>query len=192
MIHRRQVLAGLAVTVLASPGRAAASFRPLFDGRSLQGWSAIGDANWAVKDGLIQADKGTLGLLVSQERFRDFELRAEFWVSEEANSGIFLRCANRAEVTPANSYEVNIFDRRPDPSYGTGAIVDVAKASSAPKTGGRWSTMLIRAEGDRLDVTLNGVKTVEGARNTAHAEGPVALQYGAGLVKFRTVEIRAL
>ena len=178
--------------LLATP-LAAAPFRTLFDGTSLDGWTAVGDANWTLTDGTVLADKGAFSLLVSKERFRDFELKVEFWVSEDANSGIFIRCIDaipRMELD--NAYEVNIFDTRPDPTYGTGAIVTVAKVSPMPKAGGRWNTYLIRAEGDRFSVWLNGEKTVEGASDTRFREGHVALQYGAGTVKFRKVEIRTL
>jgi len=192
MWNRRSVLAGIGTIMAARPAFAASSFQPLFDGESLDGWTAMGDANWAVKDGAIQADKGRIGLLVSKDSYRDFELRAEFWVSEDANSGIFLRCSDRANVNADTAYEVNIFDRRPDPSYGTGAIVGVGKVSPMPKAGGRWNVMTIAARGDMFDVTLNGLGTVDGARDSKHAAGPIALQYGSGLVKFRRVDIRSL
>jgi hypothetical protein len=182
----------VALALLATP-LAAAPFRTLFDGTSLDGWTAVGDANWTLRDGVVSADKGAISFLVSKERFRDFELRVEFWVSEDANSGIFIRCI---DATPRmeldNAYEVNIFDTRPDPTYGTGAIVTVAAVSPMPKAGGHWNTYLIRAEGDRFTVTLNGQKTVDGARDSRFREGVIGLQYGAGIVKFRKVEIRQL
>jgi len=189
-IARRQAMAGLgAALLIPAPLRAATAFRPLFNGRTLDGWTPLGGAGWRVKDRMIQCETGQLGFLLSRENFRDFELRSAFWVSEEANSGIFLRCTDRTDITTRNAYEVNIFDKRPDPSFGTGAIVDVAKVAKPYRTGGRWNEMHIRAQGDRFDVTLNGEKTVEGARDSANREGAIALQYGAGLVKFRTVEI---
>jgi hypothetical protein len=40
-------------------------------------------------------------------------------------------------------------------------------------------------------ITLNGVKTAE-ADDAKHARGPFALQYGAGVVKFRLVQVRPL
>ena len=138
----------LVLTLLASPLNAA-PFKSLFNGTSLDGWTPVGDANWTLKDGLVSADKGAISFLVSKERFRDFELRVEFWVSEDANSGIFIRCVDAApRMELDNAYEVNIFDTRPDPTYGTGAIVTVAKVSPMPKAGGHWNTYLIRAEGD--------------------------------------------
>ena len=62
------------------------------------------------------------------------------WVDAEANSGIFIRCTDPQKITAVNAYEVNIFDKRPDPSYGTGAIVNVAKVSPMPRAGGQWNT----------------------------------------------------
>ncbi len=172
------------------PASARSRFRPLFDGATLDGWTAVGDANWAVKDGVISADTGGFSFLVSTASYRDFALRVEFWVSHDANSGIFIRCSDRDEISATTAYEVNIFDTRPDPDYGTGAIVDVARVSPMPKAGGRWNVMEIGARGDLFSVALNGRETVDSARDAAHAEGPIALQYGAGIVKFRSVGIR--
>jgi hypothetical protein len=191
MTDRRTVILGLAAATLARPAFAEAPFRVLFDGTSLDGWTLVGDANWTLADGIVSADRGGMSFLVSRDSFRDFDLRAEIWVSPEANSGIFIRCSDRARFTPDNAYEVNVFDQRPDPTYGTGAIVNIAAVSPMPKAGGRWSLLEISARGDSLGVTFNGVRTVEGIRNAAHAEGPIALQYGGGTVKFRRVEIRA-
>ena len=190
MIDRRATLFGLAATSVAVPAAAWTSFIPLLNGRDLTGWTTVGDANWSVQDGVLSADKGGMSFLVSDASYRDFDLRVEIWISPEANSGVFIRCSDRKTFNPANAYEVNVFDARPDPTYGTGAIVDVAPVSPMPRAAGRWNLLEISARGDSLTVTLNGTRTVDGVRNAAHAEGPIALQYGSGLVKFRRVDIR--
>ncbi len=192
MTDRRTVILGIAAVALATPVVAGTPFRVLFDGSRLDGWTIVGDANWTLADGVVTADKGGMSFLVSNDSFRDFDLRAEIWVSPDANSGIFIRCSDRARFTPANAYEVNVFDQRPDPTYGTGAIVDIAAVSPMPKAGGRWSLLEVSARGDSFSVVFNGVKTVDGVRDGAHGEGPIALQYGTGTVKFRRVEIRPL
>lgn len=192
MIKRRAVVVGLAAAALGTPALAKARFRPVFNGHDLDGWTAVGDANWTVEDGVLSADKGGMSFLVSRDSFRDFDLRAEIWVSDDANSGIFIRCADRLRITPATAYEVNVFDRRPDPTYGTGAIVNLAPVSPMPRAGGRWSLIEVRARGDALSVVFNGRKTVDSVRDAAHAEGAIALQYGSGVVKFRTVEVRTV
>jgi hypothetical protein len=175
----------------------------LFDGKSLDGWDQIGDANWRVSDGALIADKGN-GFLVTKNTYGNFQLRAEFWVEDDTNSGIFIRCTDPTKVSGTNAYEVNIWDKRPVPDYGTGAIVGLAKVDPMPKAAGKWNVYEITAKGDTFTVTLNGLKTVDGAKDAKHANGRIALQHGLGLkddkgiandmgvVKFRKVEIRPL
>lgn len=165
-------------------------FKTILDGTSLKGWNVVGNANWAVVDGAVQATMGT-GFLVTPESYGDFQITADIWVSDDANSGIFIRCSDPKTITAANAYEVNVYDRRPDPSYRTGAIVDVAKPLTMVNTGGKWNTMDITARGPRLTVLINGEKTVD-VQDNKHARGPIALQYGAGTVKFRNVRLRAM
>ena len=160
----------------------------LFDGSSLAGWNVLGNANWELADGAVQADSGG-GFLVTPESYADFELTLEFWVDEPANSGIFIRCADAQSIRDTNCYEVNIYDTRPDQAYRTGGIVHVASPTSVINAGGRWNTYQIVARGQRLAVTLNGIRVVE-IEDSQFADGPIALQYGAGVVKFRNVRIR--
>jgi len=176
------------------PGMSDAGWVTLLDGSDLNNWTRLGDANWRLQDGVAQADLGgkDTSFLVSKQKYKDFQLRAEFWVDAEANSGIFIRCTDPQKITAVNAYEVNIFDKRPDPSYGTGAIVNVAKVSPMPRAGGQWNTFDITAKGSQFDVTLNGIRTVTGAQDSKNPEGPIALQYGGGVVKFRRVMIRPL
>jgi 3-keto-disaccharide hydrolase len=162
----------------------------LLDGKSLKGWDVVGNANWSVAEGAVQASMGN-GYLVSPMSYTDFEIEAEFWVTDDANSGIFIRCADPKMISAMNAYEVNIYDKRPDQSYRTGAIVDVAKPLAQIDTGGKWSKMTITAKGPRMTVAINGTKTVD-VQNNLHASGPFALQYGAGTVKWRSVKIRTL
>jgi len=69
----------------------------LFDGGSLDAFDRVGNANWTVRDGVVQADKG-VGFLVTKARYSDFQVRAEFWADEDANSGIFK--FRKVEVRP--------------------------------------------------------------------------------------------
>jgi hypothetical protein len=135
------------------------------------------------------AESGT-GFLLSRESYGDFDLELEFFVSPDANSGVFIRCANPDQIGAATCYEVNIFDQRPDPTYRTGAIVGVARPNVMLDTGNRWNKYEISAHGRHLVVKLNDETTVD-VENDKFAVGPIALQYGAGHVKFRSVRIRA-
>ena len=168
----------------------------LLDSTKKGDWTEVGKANWEMKDGALAADKlddaKVLSYLVSKDSYKDFQIRAEFWTDEEANSGIFIRCDVRDKIDAKICFEVNIFDKRPDPSYGTGAIVDVAKVDPMPKAAGKWNTYEITAQGSHLVVVLNGQKTADVQDSKHDAGGPFALQYGSGVVKFRRVQIKPL
>ena len=164
-------------------------------GKGMENWVNVGGANWRVEDGAIVADKRPdtqpTHYLLTKNSYKDFQIKAEFWTDEEANSGIFIRCSESKKIDSKVCYEVNIFDKRPDPTYGTGAIVDVAKVDPMPKAAGKWNTYEITAQGPHFIVVLNGQKTVD-AQDSKHASGPIALQYGSGVVKFRKVQIKPL
>jgi hypothetical protein len=182
------VLIGFAGFQSAYLTSAQSDFKTILDGTSLKGWNVVGTANWSVVDGAVQATMGN-GFLVTPESYGDLQLTAEVWVSEDANSGIFIRCSDPKTISQNNAYEVNVFDKRPDPAYRTGAIVDVAKPLTMVNMGGKWSTMDITARGPRLTVLINGEKTVD-VQDNKYARGPIALQYGAGTVKFRNVRLK--
>ena len=176
----------------SSTETAEAAWTTLFDGTSLDGWTPVGNAMWDLADGAVSgsATEGN-GYLVSRDSYGDFELQVEFWVDEPANSGVFLRCQDTSAITADNAYEVNIYDTRPDPAYRTGSIVNVAEPAVSINAGGQWNTFDILAQGPHLVVKLNGTQTVD-TMDSKHAMGPIALQYGAGVVKFRSVKIRTL
>jgi len=176
-------------------------WQTLVDGdQGLENFNPIGDANWRPEGGAIVADKGKAGFLVTKNSYGDFELRAEFYADTDTNSGVFIRCANPQKIGSDTCYEVNIWDIRPEPKYGTGAIVDVA-AVAVPivnTAGGKWNVYEITAKGSQLTVRLNGVETAN-VQDSKHAAGPFALQMGPGVkgvqggpIKFRKVQVRPL
>jgi len=179
----------------SSYGQADAGWITLIDGAAgLDNWIRVGDANWRAAAGAIQADKKTdkeNSFLVTKNSYKDFQIRVEFWASDDANSGIFMRCADPKAPTDKTCYEANVFDQRPDPTYGTGAIVHIAAVSPMPKAGGKWNTYDITVKGTRLTLTLNGVRTVD-VEDSKFPTGPIALQYAAGVIKFRKVQIKPL
>jgi len=203
----KRMVAGFATLLVVAFGIAGCGMMPgsdsgwitLVDGtaKSLENWDRVGDANWRVEDGAIVADKGQGGFLVSKNSYKDFQIRAEFWADHNTNSGIFIRNGDPKKIGTASAYEVNIYDQRPEPKYGTGAIVDLAAVSPMPKAGGKWNTYLITAKGSQLTVVLNGQQTVN-ITDGKFAQGPFALQFGnhgkepGGVIKWRKVEIRPL
>jgi len=202
IVSRRTVRFALVLTAL---GFLAGSLAPkavsqeagwvtLFDGKSLDGWDQVGESNWRVEDGAIVVDKMAgkePGYLVSKKPYKNFIVRVEFWPSDDANSGIYFRCLDPKKITDRTCYEANVFDQRPDPSYGTGAITRYVEVSPMPKAGGKWNTYEVTANGRDITVVLNGQTTAK-LRNGMFDEGPIALQHGAGAIKFRKVEVKPL
>ena len=167
----------------------------LIDGdNGIDNFDRVGTANWTPGDGFIGATSSAdgPGYLVTKDSYDDFELRVEFWSSDDANSGIYMRCQDANTITDRSCYEANIFDQRGDLSFGTGGIVHIAPVSEPyPKAGGRWNTYEITLRGSSLSVVLNGETTAE-AEDTQFSSGPIALQWGRGELRFRSMQIRPL
>ena len=183
----------LAMSLAAAIGAGAALAQgaevTLFDGRNLDSFDVVGKGNWRIAGDAVEATAGGPSYLVTKMPYGDFDLHVEFWVDADANSGVFVRCADPKAITDKSCYEVNVYDKRPDPTYRTGAIVHFAKPLATIDAAGKWNTYEISARGPKLTVVLNGTRTAE-LEDKTFARGPIALQYGAGTVRFRNVRIR--
>jgi hypothetical protein len=168
----------------------------LFNGKDLSGWhlrEASGHNGWTVENGmLVNAPPSTD--LISDEKFRDFDLHYEYMIPAHSNSGVYLR----------GRYEIQIDDaygRQPE-SHQNGAIYGVITPSeNASKPAGEWQTVDAHMAGDRVTVVLNGKKIIDNAqiRLTGAAlddkesePGPIMLQGDHGKVTFRNVRIQPI
>jgi Domain of Unknown Function (DUF1080) len=169
----------------------------LIDGNEgMDNWSVSGSAaNWRAEGGAIQADKTTgkgASVLVSKRAFKDLELYVEFWAADDTNSGVYLRAPDPNTVnTASGAYEVQIWDKNPNPAYSTGSLVNVASVSPIYKAGGRWNIFEIYAKGTEITVKLNGVVTVSTQNAKAH-DGRIGLQFNGGPIKFRKLLVKEL
>ena len=164
----------------------------LLDSKNMGEWDRVGKSNWRLENGAVVADKRTnkgSAHLVTKKSYKNFQIYVEFWASHDANSGIFLRCKNPKKVNSRSCYEVNIYDQRKDPSYGTGAVVNYVEVFPMPKAGGKWNTFEITARGRNIIVVMNGKKNVD-FYNGMWEKGPFTLQHGGGTLKFRKVAIK--
>jgi hypothetical protein len=169
----------------------------LFDGKSLAGWSAMVEGQplgWTVKDG-IMGNTPAANNLVSEKKFWNFDLHAEFRVSAETNSGIGLR----------GRYEVQILDDygKPPNTHGNGALYSrILPSENASRPPGEWQTLDVRLVGRQVSITLNGKKIIEKqeidgltamANNPDEGEpGPITLQGDHRAVEFRSLVVTPL
>jgi hypothetical protein len=200
---KRQVTRALGLLIVALIAFGCTTYHPrhgwvtLIDGETgMENWSTAGSAaNWRAADGAIQADGGApkgASILVSKKSYKDFDLYVEFWAGHDTNSGVYLRAPNPNNVSTASgAYEVQIWDKNPNPAYSTGSLVNVATVNPIYKAGGQWNTYEIHANGPDITVKLNGIVTVH-ARDSKSAEGRIGIQFNGGPIKVRKLLVREL
>ena len=152
----------------------AADAIPLFDGKTFAGWEGDTKTTWRIDNGEIVAgdvakQQPRNEFLCTEKRYGNFELRLKIKLTGTegfVNAGIQFR----TERIP-NHHEVSGFQA----DFGAGfdgALYDesrrnkilakpdkdtLAKASKP----GEWNDYRIRVEGDRIQLWLNGVQTVD-------------------------------
>lgn len=156
----------------------------------------MGDIAWRHDaDGFEAGPSDGTGFLVSNETFADFRLSVEFWIADDTNSGIFVRCPQAsivADITPLSCYEINIWDNHPNQSFRTGSIVTRVEPAVRVDSVGHWNTYVIEMRGSTLSVTLNDQQTALLVDDSL-LSGYLALQYAkGGLLRFRKLKIEAL
>jgi hypothetical protein len=186
-------------------------FRPLWNGRDLEGWVRVLDSAWVVEDGILLSRQDPAGRregeswLITEKDYEDFALRVEFRVSPGGNSGVFLRdpvpgperlsAADGGKAPWDAGFEAQI--NAEDPNYPTGSIWEIAKAPPGLHTPGAWTEMLILVRGDRVKTWVGGKQAVD-ARQERSSRGGIGLQrhgtaaYRDKLIEFRRIEIAEL
>jgi hypothetical protein len=174
-------------------------WKPLMDGKTLEGWHPVGDGEWKVEDGAFvgRANNEKLyGLLVSDDTFKDFTVRFKFKCLG-GDSGFYIRTiikppekANglQVQVGPPGSGVGGIYE-----SYGRAWVdkPDVEDEKRYTKAE-QWNDMTIDAQAGNVVVHVNGVKTAELKDDPSRPEGHFALQMHAGCVMtvmFKDIEI---
>lgn len=212
---RRGFLSLSAALLVATPRLRAqsaelpAGFVPLFDG-TLDNWTIENTqaGNFTVRDRLLRVE-GPGGWLRSKAQFADFALHVEVrCLTDDADSGIFLRAAGPVAETfargwPANAYQVQVRDissnRTTNPIWignlyrhrvaAGETTFDSNAALAAAKPTREWQTIDIDARGDQLTVRLNG-SLVTRASNIVNPRGHIGIQGETGVLEYRTIAIR--
>lgn len=168
------VAAGTAVTANAaeSPNQladktvgVAAKFKPLFNGRNLDGWKHVGPGKFEVENGVLKT-VGGMGLLwYTGEKIGNSVIRIVYKAPDDnggGNSGVFIRIpeAPTEPWMPVNKgYEVQI-DDSDDDWHRTGVLYSFTKTLAQPKVG-EWNTMEIFIQDERTTVLVNGTKVTD-------------------------------
>lgn len=164
-----RLLALMALTFTMLQPAAPGGWRSLFDGKTTTGWRGYRQATlpdgWKVVDGaLTRAGKG--GDIITVDQFGDFELRLEWKVAPGANSGVFFRVTEAADVIWHTAPEVQIIDNAYkgglQPAQTAGSNYDLhPPVKDVSRKPGEWNELQITVRGNHVEQWLNGVKVVE-------------------------------
>ena len=181
-----------------SPEEIDAGWIALFNGESDFGWRAESKANWSIEDGVISVSEGKKGLFRTTSQFDDFELRLQFKIESETNSGVFVRTSPKPKDPAKDCYEINLAAPEVSP-FPTGTLVKRDKGIDVSKDNASWfddwHEMRIVADGSNISVEVDGQQTVnytDPIGNKAVGKGYIGLQLNSGLVRFRSIHLRPL
>ncbi|MFN3691029.1 MAG: DUF1080 domain-containing protein, partial [Fimbriimonadales bacterium] len=105
----------------------------LFDGESLKGWTVVGvDGSWVVDEGTLHCTgKGGGGMIYADGVYKNFELKLDFKVAPNGNSGVFIRTWDKNDPVHTG-IEIQVLDSygKEQPSrHDCGAIYDIQAPS---------------------------------------------------------------
>jgi hypothetical protein len=201
----------------AAKAHSEAGFTPLFDGKTLDGWTMVdkhGDG-YGVRDGIIYCARGGGGKLMTEREYSDFVLRFEFRMPKEgSNNGIGIRAPLEGDAA-YNGMEIQVLDEAAalagkwgqlrEAQYH-GSIYDVVPAKKgAMNPAGQWNREEITAHGRRITVKLNDQVILDA--NLDDVKDPATLEKHPGLqratghigflghndyIEFRNIRIKQL
>jgi hypothetical protein len=168
----------------------------LLNHRDLSNWhgmTADASAGWSIENGVLKGN-GAAPDLISNDKFWNFQLHAEYRTPPKSNSGIGLR----------GRYEVQILEDygRPLDRHSNAALYSrIIPTENVTKPAGEWQTYDIRLVGRHVTIALNGKTVTQGVIDglTAIAcdpdegiPGPIMLQGDHGPVEFRSLVLTPL
>jgi len=157
------------VTLVATP---VGVWFPLFDGKTLDGWKASeSQTTWSVVDGTLVSDGPRSHLfyvssdatrydgfdnIVIKPDFKNFELKLQFKLEGQSNSGLFFHTEFSDDASPPKGYEVQI-NSSPKETRKTGSLFGVRGIYVDFVPDGQWADLWLKVTGNRIQVKVNDV-----------------------------------
>ena len=162
--------------------QAEAGFIRIFNGKDLTGWEPSGGAKWVVENGAIvgtQGDNFAHGDLFTKDTYKDFLLISTYRVEWPCNTGIWFRYKS-----PSKAFQADILEYK-NPECYSGSLYCPGKMFIAMNTDKTlvdregWNTMKVRAEGNHLQIWLNGRQVADVHDDTTDS-GKIGFQVHPG------------
>jgi len=191
-MRRLESLVLLALLAPAVASGAEEGFVPLFDGKTLDGWTLVEKKKpgrgYVVEDGLLVCPPDGGGNLLTQKEYSNFVFRFEFRMEPGGNNGVGIRAPLAGDIA-YSGMEIQILDHdhpryqgRLKPTQKNGSIYDVIPAKTGYlKPAGEWNEEEITANGRRITVKLNGTVIVDADLDSV--TDPAVLKKHPGLAR---------
>ena len=165
-MHRQLIIVlVLVLMVIAAAGdalaadKASGAFKPLFDGKTLKGWTALPGGKWEVKDGVIRGETtpekkapGNTFLIWREGKLKNFVLKLKFRVGDKNNSGVQFRSVPFASGN--NKWRVRGYQAEVQEAPGkVGFLYDEARRGWLVNVG---DIMELDRDGDKIDKKVVG------------------------------------
>lgn len=202
----------------------------LWDGKTKNGWKSIKGGpvpatGWTIENGTLSIadnnNKSSVGDIITDRKYKNFELSVDFLYTDGANSGIkYFITEDKSGKTVNIGCEYQILDDllHPDAKLGhdgnrrLGALYDIMPAQiKTPVKAGEWNTARIVVNGNHVTHYLNGKKILEYERGSEQwkegvarskfnnradfgmaKEGYILLQDHGKKVSFKNIKIKEL
>jgi hypothetical protein len=140
---------------------------PLFDGKTLQGWTTLDGqpvtSGWEVVDGMIRLNpsKGRVGAIITTKEFGDFRLWFEWKIASGGNSGLKYRVKKYGDRWYGCEYQIlddTGHRQGKSPLHSTGALYDLYEPSKAKRVlpAGEFNASEVLVQGNEIQHWLNG------------------------------------
>jgi hypothetical protein len=177
-------------------------WKPLFNGRNLDGWDAPTAGDWQVENGVLvvhrREGEHAGGWLVTKNNYGDFILRLKFEPGAEPfNSGILIRDTGHSRISrPAfNGFEIQLAEDGADEENPNGSIYDVSRAFHKRIDPQKWTDFEVRCIDDHIVSYMNGEKMAETHSRRSY-RGGIGFQVHGGSepvnYAFKDIEIAEL
>jgi hypothetical protein len=157
--------------------------RPALETASLEGWRAIGPAEWNLSDALLTGSTRTAdGALLTPETYRNVYFKCRFRVEEAQAAAIVLRWDTlSSSVGNANSLLISLHSTKDNlEKWPAGSIMGYGRAPAGSTDIQGWNMLEVFAFDDQIAVFINGQKTAEAHVPAAlDRAGPLGFWLGA-------------
>jgi hypothetical protein len=178
----------------------------LFNGRDLQGWESSGgdaSATWKIEDGQLALQGGKGPWLRSAAQYGDFNLRLDYRVNTDGNSGVYVRVPSDGNHHgPKSGLEIQLLDDdaprhaslKPF-QYSSGLYDIIGPSQRVSRPAGQWNSIEINCRGQHYTITHNGIPVIDtdDTRSPLLAErltaGFIGLQNHGSRAWFRNIRI---